>query len=219
MDREPNSGMMPRQCQYATMGPQNPRKLEDVLADLRSKISLDFTSALRCHGKQWSFASSCIESAALSMIGQAALRLCLPPWDEWPLPSLFSTLPCLPFPRQACLPESWMLPSPATPTPPLLLSSSILLPGLFSRSSITPPFCKNPAGIGWWSQQLVGICICPDFFSFFYLVAEGQGKCKALFHCSLLLWREHVCRSRRLPAEVVVGFSARFACEKYGPVK
>jgi len=31
---------MPRQCQYATMGPQNPRKLEDVLADLRSKIPL-----------------------------------------------------------------------------------------------------------------------------------------------------------------------------------
>ena len=141
MDREPNSGMMPRQCQYATMGPQNPRKLEDVLADLRSKISLDFTSALRCHRKQWSFASSCIESAALSMFGQAALRLCLPPWDEWPLPSLFSTLPCLPFSRQACSPESECLPL-LRQRYHCIFPATLLLPGLFSRSRITPLSAK-----------------------------------------------------------------------------
>ena len=145
------------------------------------------------------------------MIGQAS---CFAPLLA---SSLFSTLPCLPFPRQACSPESECLPL-LRQRYHCIFPATLLLPGLFSRSRITPLSAKiRPALDDDRSSSLEFASAL--IFPLFYLVAGGQGKCKALFHCSLLLWREHVCRSRRLPAEVVVGFSARFACEKYGPVK
>lgn len=53
-----------------------------------------------------------------------------------------------------------------------------------------------------------------------FLQSEGQGKCKALFRRSFYGEGMFVVAGASLvPAKVDVGFSIRFACEKYGPVK
>nr|TKV95602.1 hypothetical protein SEVIR_9G373800v2 [Setaria viridis] len=94
------------------------------------------------------------------------------------------------------------MPSPGTATPPFCLFPAL-------------SFCKNPALDDDCSSSL-------EFGSAvkIFLQSEGQGKCKALFRRSFYGEGMFVVAGASLvPAKVDVGFSIRFACEKYGPVK
>lgn len=150
-----------------------------------AKFSLISSPALRCQIKQWSLRASCMHRICWRFPWlKSKLLFCLA-WNAF-FPPCFPRCPRLPFSRQfACSPES-------TKAFPWYCNAHHF-------ASFSALFLEK-TGNGWWLH-------CRLAAALWYLdlpwkkncsQREGQGKMQSAFS-SLLLWRGHVCRSRRVP--------------------